>query len=105
MFAVTDREAIAQAYRQFAQLISQGGATVHRMVGYKGASEPGDLRWHADFGMWVLLLPERIDNRYWCAFGVDDPYPASMLSTAARRIGKLSACLRERAEEVPSWGY
>ncbi len=33
-----------------------------------------------DLGIWVLLRPESIKNRYWCAFGVDDPYPASLLS-------------------------
>ncbi len=80
MRAVTDRQVIGQAYQRFAELISEGGGPVRRMVGYKGASEPADLLWHADLGIWDLLQPERLDNRYWCAFGVDDPYPASLLS-------------------------
>src|SRR5258706_8626207 len=80
MLAVTDRQAIGQAYQRFAELISKGGALVQRRVGYKGGSIPADLLWHMDLGIWVLLRPESIKNRYWCAFGVDDPYPASLLS-------------------------
>jgi hypothetical protein len=80
MRAITNRQEIARAYQQFARAISAGGVPVHRLVGYKGANEPADLLWHADLHLWVLLEPDRIDNRYWCAFGVDDPNPASMLS-------------------------
>lgn len=80
MPAVTDRQVIGQVYQRFAELISEGGVPVRRMVGYKGASESADLLWHADLGIWDLLPPERICNRYWRAFGVDDPYPAFMLS-------------------------
>jgi hypothetical protein len=80
MRAITERGQVAQAYAAFAQAISQDGVAVERMVGYKGASELAQLLWHADLRLWVLLQPERLDTRYWCAFGTDDPYPASMLS-------------------------
>jgi hypothetical protein len=50
------------------------------MVGYQGSSEEANLLWHRDLQVWVLLQADRLDSRYWCAFGVDDPQPASMLS-------------------------
>jgi hypothetical protein len=80
MLAITDRQAIAQAYGQFTRLISEGGASFNRMIGHKGKSTPADLLWHSDLKLWASLQPERIDNRYWCAFGVDDPDPALALS-------------------------
>ncbi len=80
MRAVTDRQVIGQAYQRFAELISEGGVPVRRKVGHKGTSGPADLLWHADLGIWASLQPERQYNRYWCAFGVDDPYKASTLS-------------------------
>ena len=47
---------------------------------YQGGSHRADLLWHADLRLWVLLEPSRIENRYWCAFGIEDPNPVSMLS-------------------------
>ena len=80
MRAITDRQAIAHAYQHFAHLMSVGGVSVERRVGYRGASEVAHLLWYADLRLWVLLQPERSDTRYWCAFGVDDPHHASGLS-------------------------
>ena len=80
MDAITDRGQIEQAYAEFGRVVSEGGVTIQRMVGYQGASELADLLWYDDLQLWVLLQPDRTENRYWCAFGVDDPRPASMLS-------------------------
>jgi hypothetical protein len=80
MRAITDREQITQAYAHFAGVISEGGTALERMVGFKGASEMAQLLWHSELQLWVLLQPDRIDTRYWCAFGIDDPHPAGMLS-------------------------
>jgi hypothetical protein len=49
------------------------------MVGYQGGSELADLLWHEDLQIWVLLKPDLLDNRFWCAFGVDDPQSTSMV--------------------------
>jgi hypothetical protein len=80
MRAITDRRDIADAYQRFAHLMSDGGRPLERMVGYKGSSEAAHVLWHPDLQIWTLFQPERIANRYWCAFGVEDPHPASMLS-------------------------
>ncbi|MBI1904384.1 MAG: hypothetical protein HYS13_25085 [Planctomycetia bacterium] len=80
MRAITDRQEIARAYALFSRLVADGGTVLERMVGYQGGSGLAQLLWHVDLQMWVLLEPNRIENRYWCAFGIDDPYPASMLS-------------------------
>jgi hypothetical protein len=79
MDAITERRQIEQAYAEFSLAVSEGGDPLQRMVGYQGGSELADLLWFGDLQLWVLLQPERITNRYWCAFGVDDPHPASML--------------------------
>jgi hypothetical protein len=98
MRAVTDRQDIGQAYQRFAARISEGGIPLRRMVGHKGGgSGQADLLWHADLRIWVSLQPERQDNRYWCAYGVDDPYPASTLSITCeinppKEVIKLPQC-------------
>lgn len=79
MDAITDRRQIEEAYAEFARVVSEGGVAIQRMVGYQGGSELADLLWYEDLQLWVLLQPDRIETRYWCAFGVDDPRPASML--------------------------
>lgn len=79
MDAVTERRQIEQAYDEFSRVIGEGGAPLQRRVGYQGGSVLADLLWFEDLQLWVLLQPERCDNRYWCAYGIDDPRPASML--------------------------
>ena len=79
MDALTDCRHIEQAYAEFSRVVSEGGTPLQRMVGYQGGNELADLLWFEDLKLWVLLQSERINKRYWCAFGVDDPQPASML--------------------------
>src|SRR5438093_1442442 len=80
MDAIIDRGQIARAYAEFARVVSERGTLLERQVGYQGGNESAELLWHDDVQLWVLLQPERMDNRYWCAFGVDNPQPASMIS-------------------------
>jgi transcriptional regulator with XRE-family HTH domain len=82
MIAITGRNEIARAYEVFARTVSEGGHSLERMVGYKGGSEMASLLWHSTLQLWVLLQPDRLADRYWCAFGTDDPVSASMLSIA-----------------------
>jgi hypothetical protein len=77
---LTSEMEIAEAYATFAQSITENSETLSRVVGYQGGSEPATLYWHESLGFWALLEPERIPNRYWCGFGVEDPRPVSMVS-------------------------
>ena len=49
------------------------GTKVTTKVGYKGASRPSEVVWHAKVGMWSLLVPDYTKNRFWCCFGIEDP--------------------------------
>lgn len=80
MEALTDELDVAEAYRAFADRITQGGEPIERQVGYRAGIERVTLIWHSNERLWVLLEPERLPNRYWCAFGIDDPQVLSLLS-------------------------
>ena len=38
------------------------------------------LTWHSNLQFWVMLAPDRLENRYWCAYGTEDPTKQSMVS-------------------------
>jgi hypothetical protein len=78
--ASTGGNEIATAFAQFATHFDAGAEALDCAVGHQGGNESATLRWFHDLGFWVLLEPERIDNRYWCAFGVDDPHGQSLVS-------------------------
>ena len=41
------------------------------IVGYKGGSDKHEAYWSKDLGIWWMT--EKAENRYWNAFGVDEP--------------------------------
>ena len=45
-----------------------------------GGSQQNELLWHKTCASGLLLEPCRIEDRYWRAFGVEDPHPVSMPS-------------------------
>ena len=45
-----------------------------------GGTEQAAVRWHPELKFWVMVKSKRLDNRYWCAFGVDDPHESNLLS-------------------------
>ena len=80
MQAVTDRQQIGQTYQRFAELICKEGEPFPRTVGYPGGNVQTIVLWHEDLKIWVLLYTRDRHNRYWCAFGLEDPSSASTLS-------------------------
>ena len=77
---VIDEEEIAEVFAAFSQIVAKGGQQVECVIGYPGDNASSTLVWHLDKKIWIALEPERVGNRYWCAFGVDDPLVYSMVS-------------------------
>ncbi len=77
---LTDKSEIAKAFAVFSRRVIQGGEQVNCIIGYQGGSESAELTWHSKQKLWVFLEPERLENRFWCAFGIDDPTSNAMVS-------------------------
>jgi len=77
---LVDELEIKSAYTTFSQNVISGGEASDCVIGYKGDSESAQLVWHADKKLWVFLEPERLTNRFWCAYGVDNPLVHKMVS-------------------------
>jgi hypothetical protein len=77
---LTGEKEIARAYATFAQIVTEGSEEVLSVVGYQEGDEPATLHWHQELRFWALLEPQRLPDRYWCAFGIDDPHSAEIVS-------------------------
>ena len=64
---------IRNAFETMKDNVNQGGTVVHTALGSATANEEADVVWHADIGLWTMMDANRVDGRYWCAFGTDDP--------------------------------
>lgn len=78
--ALINKKEIDEAYAVFSQSVTSGGEQVQSIVGYPGGSESAMLTWHSNLQFWVMLAPDRLENRYWCAYGTEDPTKQSMVS-------------------------
>ena len=79
MKPLTNETEVAQAFATMEKTITKEGESVKCNVGYQGGSESVTLIWNDRLKIWALLQPGRIDNRYWCAFGLDDPHLQSLV--------------------------
>lgn len=77
---IVDQTEIAEAFAAFSQIAAEGSQQVECIIGYQGGSETAALLWHPDKNIWIMLEPERLDNRFWCAFGTESPITNSMVS-------------------------
>lgn len=77
---LVEEKDIAEAFAVFSQKVTVGGQQVKCVVGYLGGSDTETLTWHSDKDLWILLEPNRLDNRFWCVFGTDNPITNSMVS-------------------------
>jgi hypothetical protein len=77
---LTDAREISAAYARFARHLESSGDIVQCVVGYQGGNVPGTVRWFGDVKFWAMLQPDSLDNRYWCAFGVEAPKDGDQLS-------------------------
>lgn len=71
--AIVQREKVRIAFEQFENKLNRG-RQYNRILGYQGGSGWYPIRWHAKYGFWHCFeMDEDNSNRYWCAYGLDDP--------------------------------
>lgn len=78
--ALTQAGSVAAAMETCTRYLDTGGESLERTIGYAGGTEPATVRWYDDLKFWTLFQPDRLENRYWCAFGVGDPNELESLS-------------------------
>src|SRR4051794_34197042 len=67
------------AFDGFVRHFKTEGELLERNLTPPGGNETTTLRWYPELKFWVMLQPDRLDSRHWCAFGIDDPNENSML--------------------------
>jgi hypothetical protein len=75
---ITNEAEISNAYERFRAQFSKGGQPFNKHVGWPGGGGHYDISWHSKLNIWGLFEP--LGNRYFCAFGTDDPNQQSGLS-------------------------
>lgn len=70
---LVDEREIDAAFALFSRTLLHGGEAVESTVGYTGGSEVATVTWHTGHKFWALVEPNRVANRFWCAFGTTDP--------------------------------
>lgn len=80
MMALTTQDEISDAFARLSQILALGAVPRPTTIGWLGGYEKTNVLWHPDAGMWVLNEPERLENRYWIAYGLDDPQPSGLHS-------------------------
>jgi len=63
---------IRKAYETFAKSMRKGGISHTTNLGWQGDNTKAVVFWHETLGIWSCFDPEMEDNRYWCAFGIQD---------------------------------
>jgi hypothetical protein len=86
---------IRYAFETMKTNVNLGGTVVHTVLGSGATSEEADVVWHEDIGLWTIMDADRVDGRYWCAFGTSDPNAAESVSiTCEIQIPKTGLDLR-----------
>lgn len=72
--AIIDRVEIVKAFKRFAQAVKNGSQPISRMLGWQGNSTNATVYWQPNYSLWTAVDPDGfVENRYWNAFGIDDP--------------------------------
>ena len=71
---LTTKKASDEAFGRLRQQLLDGATAFKRRIGFKGGSVEVQLYWRAADRFWVHLDPGRLDNRFWCCYGVQDPH-------------------------------
>jgi hypothetical protein len=70
--AITDRQAVNQAFRKMRASLIHGTRGEIRWIGFPSGQLQGSVRWLEDEGYWCSVADPELhaqDNRYWSAFG------------------------------------
>jgi hypothetical protein len=67
----TDKAKIAKAQRVMLGAVKKGSQLVQGPLGTRAGSDFDTYHWRPDLKLWVVT--NELDNRYWNAFGIDEP--------------------------------
>lgn len=67
----TDKTKIAKAQRAMLAAVKKGSERLRRPLGTRAGSGLETYYWRSDLELWVV--ENELSNRYWNAFGIDDP--------------------------------
>jgi HNH endonuclease len=70
---ITAREQIHAALGKLRGLLQTGSQAYVRTIGFQGESLTRTVRWHVRYGFWVIVDSNITENRFWIAFGTEDP--------------------------------
>ncbi len=72
MHIIEDVNQIADAQKAFQETLIKSGAKQYKCkIGYQGGTVQADVFWLESVSIWVAF--QKIENRYWNAFGVEEP--------------------------------
>lgn len=64
---------VEEALKLFAGNMSKGSVSLDTTIGWRGGNIKTNVLWNEKLRLWSCFEQEIADNRYWCAFGVEDP--------------------------------
>lgn len=70
---LTDKEEIAEAYRKYDKAVNGCGERITATFSRRGRTTIDIVNWHPELGIWSYFDPKRTKNRYWCAYGIENP--------------------------------
>lgn len=74
------KKEIKEAVDSFTKYMSKGSKPLTSTLGWQGGNVEAEVFWNESLGIWSHFDPDGIDNRYWCVFGVQNPFKSSNLS-------------------------
>jgi hypothetical protein len=80
LYALTRAVDISAAYAAFVKHFGTGCEALDREMTCVGGSEQVTVRWDPKLMFWVMTKPNKLTNRYWCAFGVENPNETDVLA-------------------------
>ena len=78
--ALSKRAEINAAFETFKRALTRGARPVKRQVGFQGGGGSLSVYWLPKEQFWCALEPTFASNRYWCAFGRENPSDTPSLS-------------------------
>lgn len=74
LLALTEPTDIAPVYARMAERLLEGSEPRQTTIKSTAGTQAATVFWRPDLGIWFVLDPERIENRYWCAYGIGEPH-------------------------------
>src|SRR6266851_9556317 len=73
---ITAKNDAQDAFVRVRTALTKGAKSSVKEVGWPGGHGKYTVYWHADYGFWTLLRTH-LDNRFWLAFGTQNPFKAT----------------------------